>query len=262
MSNQVLDISERLCQNCGYNLRGLESTRCPECGQAFDPHRVPPARIPWLQRKALGRWRAYWQTVGLAMFHPLKLGNELWNSPSVDPRGAASFRRAIIWQLCGCVMLLVMALFWSELHGQIFEHYKGFLAAFVLAPATVSIFVLLASDVGSLRGLMDLDELWRRSLRQYACAPLAAAPIVTLIAIVALPSDWLLEIIALPALLALVTWWWITNILIMHGSQPILSMSIGHAISLPMWWTICAITTGLMGIAFGSILIGLLSCLP
>ena len=25
------------CANCGYQLRGLENPRCPECGHAFDP---------------------------------------------------------------------------------------------------------------------------------------------------------------------------------------------------------------------------------
>lgn len=29
--------SERCCLGCGYNLRGLETPRCPECGRAFDP---------------------------------------------------------------------------------------------------------------------------------------------------------------------------------------------------------------------------------
>lgn len=30
-----------LCKDCGYALFGLETDRCPECGRAFDPDRVP-----------------------------------------------------------------------------------------------------------------------------------------------------------------------------------------------------------------------------
>ena len=29
--------SEMRCSQCGYDLRGLESRQCPECGEAFDP---------------------------------------------------------------------------------------------------------------------------------------------------------------------------------------------------------------------------------
>lgn len=32
------------CTNCGYNLRGLETPRCPECGQPFDEDTSPSAR--------------------------------------------------------------------------------------------------------------------------------------------------------------------------------------------------------------------------
>jgi len=29
---------QRYCLDCGYNLGGLSTHRCPECGRAFDPH--------------------------------------------------------------------------------------------------------------------------------------------------------------------------------------------------------------------------------
>ena len=35
--------SPRFCRRCGYELRGLPTPRCPECGRAFDPAN-PPAR--------------------------------------------------------------------------------------------------------------------------------------------------------------------------------------------------------------------------
>lgn len=33
-----------ICVNCGYDLRGLEEPRCPECGEAFDPALTAIAR--------------------------------------------------------------------------------------------------------------------------------------------------------------------------------------------------------------------------
>jgi hypothetical protein len=30
-----------LCIHCGYDLRGLTETRCPECGETFEPERLP-----------------------------------------------------------------------------------------------------------------------------------------------------------------------------------------------------------------------------
>src|SRR5437660_10460211 len=104
---------ERMCQTCGYNLRGLTSNRCPECGTFFDPAQLAEARIPWRQRAALGNWKAYWQTVRLAMFHPLKLGREVWDAPRVDPRGAARFRRVIILQAIGTCVIVVAVIWWQ-----------------------------------------------------------------------------------------------------------------------------------------------------
>ena len=30
-----------LCENCGYNLQGNDTGRCPECGNRFDPRPIP-----------------------------------------------------------------------------------------------------------------------------------------------------------------------------------------------------------------------------
>jgi len=53
------------CLQCGYSLRGLVETRCPECGCVFDPSDSstfgPPARAKWLQPWAgpPPRWHMY-----------------------------------------------------------------------------------------------------------------------------------------------------------------------------------------------------------
>ncbi len=72
--SSVLDI---FCPKCIYNLRGIESERCPECGYSLAFLKIAESQIPWVHRKEIGRFRAYWQTVWWATFHRLKFGEEL-----------------------------------------------------------------------------------------------------------------------------------------------------------------------------------------
>ena len=45
----------RFCPDCGYDLRGISSDRCPECGHAVDPTSLAISIIPWTHRRSLGR---------------------------------------------------------------------------------------------------------------------------------------------------------------------------------------------------------------
>ena len=60
--------AESRCDECGYRLRGLTVTRCPECGTEFNPHAAPQADVPWLRRTELGVTSAYVQTVDIPTF--------------------------------------------------------------------------------------------------------------------------------------------------------------------------------------------------
>lgn len=82
------------CPECGYNLRGLSSNRCPECGDAVDELRHGTSRIPWVHRAELGWFRGYWRTVALVMFQGKRFCAEI--ARPVDDRAAQSFRRATI----------------------------------------------------------------------------------------------------------------------------------------------------------------------
>ena len=56
------------CPRCAYNLRGSVAPRCSECGYDLSNLRSAVCHIPWVRRRELGRFRAYWATVGMLLF--------------------------------------------------------------------------------------------------------------------------------------------------------------------------------------------------
>jgi hypothetical protein len=69
------------CPHCAYNLRGVQSANCPECGRPFDRAILASVRLPWAQRQRVGRIRAYWRTVFYALFRPFALAAEMEAGP-------------------------------------------------------------------------------------------------------------------------------------------------------------------------------------
>jgi hypothetical protein len=84
----------RFCPDCGYDLRGIASTRCPECGLAID-WTTPESPIPWTYRQRIGRLRALRKTMDLATFHPRKLATAI--ATPVDYPSAQCFRWIVIF---------------------------------------------------------------------------------------------------------------------------------------------------------------------
>ena|SRR5271170_8184180 len=70
-------LAGRFCIGCGYNLRGIDSDRCPECGAAVDRSAMAISVIPWTHRRSLGWATAYLRTVKLSILHPAKLAHEI-----------------------------------------------------------------------------------------------------------------------------------------------------------------------------------------
>jgi hypothetical protein len=58
----------RFCVRCLYNLYGITSDRCPECGLPIDKSNV--SSIPWEHRQTLGNTAAFLRTILLAILHP------------------------------------------------------------------------------------------------------------------------------------------------------------------------------------------------
>lgn len=65
------------CPHCAYNLRGVASPQCPECGQTVDRTILAQSILPWAQRKRLGWIKAYWGTVWMAVFRSKKFLAEM-----------------------------------------------------------------------------------------------------------------------------------------------------------------------------------------
>ena len=92
MTAELLALDAPVCPACGYDLRGIDSGRCPECGTPIDGAAV--SRIPWVHRRLLGRWRAYWRTWAMATFRTGSLAAEVRRP--VSHRDGQAFRWATV----------------------------------------------------------------------------------------------------------------------------------------------------------------------
>lgn len=100
-------LDDALCVDCGYSLRGLTSARCPECGANLEPLRSPESRIPWVQRRARGRFPAYWQTVYFFLFCSRWFRAEMVRAVSFGD--AQRFRWTIVLQAWGALLAGLLA---------------------------------------------------------------------------------------------------------------------------------------------------------
>ncbi len=85
---------ELFCPQCGYSLRGIQSERCPECGHVLNWERITQSQIPWVHRKQIGRWRAYWRTLKLTMLDSRAISDEVQRAVKLED--ALKFRRMTV----------------------------------------------------------------------------------------------------------------------------------------------------------------------
>ncbi len=79
---------DRYCIGCGYNIRGLTSDRCPECG--LQTAAGEGSAIPWEGRKDLGLRRAFERTAWIGAFRAKRLADA--RAFPVDAKSAFRFR--------------------------------------------------------------------------------------------------------------------------------------------------------------------------
>lgn len=113
------------CWRCGYNLRGLVSPRCPECGLTFTWQRLldPEARphpYLWEQHRRHRPVRSYVRTL-LGVLRPQRFWRGLHLGQFDDGTGAAAFFAVSLGLLVGLIFVaagvakVADALLWSSL---------------------------------------------------------------------------------------------------------------------------------------------------
>src|SRR5215212_4566949 len=103
----VAHLSELFCPECGYDLRAIESDRCPECGWTIDRDAAATgSRIPWVHRRSIGRWRAYWRTAWLATWRIKQVAME--SVRPVDEKDGRRFARIVMLSITLIVAAYVL----------------------------------------------------------------------------------------------------------------------------------------------------------
>jgi hypothetical protein len=98
-----------ICPECAYDLRGLTSERCPECGEDLGIlHRREPL-IPWEHREDLGFVRAYLATMASVFWRSEKFCRAM--ATPVSHQRAASFRFITTCILSISLALILLPLF-------------------------------------------------------------------------------------------------------------------------------------------------------
>lgn len=182
-----------LCQECGYNLRGVVGGRCPECGHDLANLRSDQSLIPWVRRREIGAFRAYWSTVFWVSFKYKTFCEEVVRD--VDYRDAQRFR----WITVGLMYLgvLIGTVGWYVLNWpQLFRDQPlndAFKAIWPMAIIHVLIATYLIAATGAPSYFFDrLDVGVRRrnsaiAMSYYTLGALAWTPLNMLIIVILAP---------------------------------------------------------------------------
>lgn len=208
------------CPHCAYNLRGLTGNRCPECGESIDDLRDPVSRIPWVHRKQLGWWRAYWKTVSFVMFKQKQFANEM--ARPVSYRDAQAFRWVTV---AGTVLPFVVAVVLLSVLSTSFVSLPNAtpVAPWVWALVWMMLLVFVVGGTGiptylfHPRCLPMPSQNRAIALSCYACAAMSGMPIVGFAfaaGLILTEAEWpmlstaafLLSALTLPAV---VFGWWV-----------------------------------------------------
>jgi hypothetical protein len=215
---------ECYCVGCGYNLRGLEGGRCPECGRPIDRHEHDGLDAPWVHRRHIGAVPAFWQTAALVTFRPGDFARRFqW--PRVRFHGSHLFRLWTVSVAAAALVAAALAVAW--------RYSVGGVGMTVLAGAVAPSAMLLMYGATELAGFFTgprlpsdtSEEVFRAHLvNDYASAALAwtPAPAAVLVAGVAAgrllpgPVDQAAFLLA-GALAAWIGVLWVGGVLVLFG---------------------------------------------
>ena len=181
------------CPDCGYDLQGITSERCPECGIVIDREALARSQIPWSHRRQIGWWRAYWRTLKLVIFKSRILASEV--ARPVSYRDAQLFRLVTIL-LAIAPVLVVIAVWWMTAEDRDRAGVADDWMSLIWHPASswypaeeVGGWIILLAMLGAIGALLtltgvqsyffhprSLPVIWQNravALSYYTCAPVA-----------------------------------------------------------------------------------------
>ena len=245
------------CDQCGYDLRALTEPRCPECGKPFDPNAAPLPNIPWLHRRVIGAFPAYWRTVLLATLRPAKFAREIWGAPRVQTWDAGRFRRAIVWQSVIATVLFVAVEIAQEVPALSLRNGATALVMLLGVGIGAGVFFGVATELPeSARSLARPHaqgdvSVWLHALHQYACAPLAAIPLTLALcwALIYLRPPTTGTIVLSVLLVQAMAWLWCTVMLLWSATRCDALSALSLLITTPLTWLLWAIIALVAGSA-------------
>jgi hypothetical protein len=256
---------DRRCAGCGYDLRGLEQLRCPECGLAFDPDYFPPADIPWLKRgdalvnaNATGgnALVAYWRTVWLVLCRPKKFGQMVWQDVEVDAAETLRFRWVTIGIAVGSLLATMLPMIAPLSVGKM-------ITMTILAAPIVAFFWMATGrfDIIQFIAARFAQEMRYRRLHDLSCAGLALAPIVPMFLLLGLIMGWPAHYVGPRAMglccLVVFAWWYGSLHYQIHGGRCRAGDAILHAVLMPFAWFMIALVIAIFGLGIVGLVLGL-----
>ena len=248
-------IEDLYCPNCVYNLRGLTSDRCPECGELIDRERLGLSQIPWSYRREIGRRRAYWRTAWLVMFGNDRFCREAYRP--VDYPNAQAFRWATA--MCAYVpfVLLTVGLYVANAVWPIgnSSYQATFGAVWPIAAGHVGLLMFLAGATGlpgyffHPRHLSTQQQDRCIALSYYGSAALAWTPLTIATAVVVgipLSQGFFAAVVLIPiALAVLQAVFWLMDVILIakRGARRGPGALVVMGFTLPVLWLLLAIVT-------------------
>ena len=228
-----------LCENCGYNLRGLPAgiNTCPECGTKFDPVALRTkaadqqrSQLPWKQRKAVGFFEGYYGSTRMVLLHPQRFAAEIWHGGRLGRRESNAFR----WITIAHAYMPLLAIAIATL-GPLAKSTAQFVPLALVGGLTLLFWLHRTTNllVGFFRRQIMSADVQARviGLASFTSAPLALSPIHLLMFALAGMARRV-EGTAQPGMLftalaltwgAFTTlqllWWWFTTLQIVRASM-------------------------------------------
>ena len=189
-TNDIENETALFCPACLYDLRGIPSDQCPECGVELDRDRLARSAIPWVHREGLGIG-AFLKTAWLATFKTKLFCLEVARPVSLSD--ARKFRRKVVGLLTVVVMLVAAAFLLviedaRDPMAQLWENRPVLMVIAALMPV-IPVWLFMTAFTGAHmywfhpKSLSVQQQNRAVAVSHYACAPLVGlVPAVILFA--------------------------------------------------------------------------------